>query len=236
MAIDDNTSYELTGYQVKDLASKVRGKADSSSLASVATSGLYSDLTGKPTIPTVNNGTLTIKQNGTTIDTFSANQSTNVTVDLSDTTYSDFVGATSSAAGSAGLVPAPASGDNTKYLKGDGTWQSVADNYSTSEVNTGATWINGKPIYKKTFSFILADAESTTINHGISNFGLLIKFEGTVVQSSAKNVPIPRTLIDTNYQVGLEGVTTTSFEIDVGSSGPKGKQAYITLWYTKTTD
>lgn len=82
MAIDDNTSYELTGYQVKDLANKVRGKADTASLASVATSGLYSDLTGTPTIPTVNNGTLTIKQNGTTIDTFTANQSTDVTVDL----------------------------------------------------------------------------------------------------------------------------------------------------------
>lgn len=89
MAIDDNTSYELTGYQVKDLANKVRGKADSSSLASVATSGLYSDLTGKPTIPTVNNGTLTIKQNGTTIDTFSANQSTDVTVDLAGGIYAD---------------------------------------------------------------------------------------------------------------------------------------------------
>jgi hypothetical protein len=82
MAIDDNKSYELTGYQVKDLASKVRAKADSSALASVATSGLYSDLTGRPTIPTVNNGTLTIKQNGTTVDTFAANQATGTTVDI----------------------------------------------------------------------------------------------------------------------------------------------------------
>ncbi len=126
MAIDDNTSYELTGYQVKDLVGKIRTKAEASSLASVATSGLYSDLIGSPTIPTVNNGTLTIKQNSTTIDTFTANQSTNVTVDLSDTTYSDFVGATSSVAGSAGLVPAPAIGDDTKYLKGDGTWSTVS--------------------------------------------------------------------------------------------------------------
>ena len=51
MAIDDNTSYELTGAQVKDLASKINDKADSSSLATVATSGLYSDLSGTPTIP-----------------------------------------------------------------------------------------------------------------------------------------------------------------------------------------
>ena len=82
MAIDDNTSYELTGYQVKDLAQKIRAKADSNSLASVATSGLYSDLTGAPSIPTVYNGTLTIQQNGTTLGTFSANQDTNETIDI----------------------------------------------------------------------------------------------------------------------------------------------------------
>jgi len=32
-------------------------------------------------------------------------------------------GATSSAAGAKGLVPQPAAGDNTKFLRGDGTWQ-----------------------------------------------------------------------------------------------------------------
>lgn len=112
-------------------------------------------------------------------------------------------------------------------------WSSFT--YSTTEQRVG-TWIDGKPIYKKTFSFTLANAESTTVNHGISNFGLLIKFEGAAVSSSTKNVPIPRTLTNLSYQVGLEGVTTTSFEVDVASSGPRGKKAYITLWYTKTTD
>lgn len=32
MAIDDNTSYELTGYQVKDLAGRIRRKAEASSV------------------------------------------------------------------------------------------------------------------------------------------------------------------------------------------------------------
>lgn len=40
-------------------------------------------------------------------------------------TYSDFTGATSGAAGAHGLVPAPAAGDQGKYLKGDGTWATV---------------------------------------------------------------------------------------------------------------
>lgn len=39
-----------------------------------------------------------------------------------NTTYSVMGGATSSAAGSSGLVPAPASGQNGLYLRGDGTW------------------------------------------------------------------------------------------------------------------
>lgn len=45
-------------------------------------SGSYTDLTNKPTIPTVNNGTLTIQKNGTTVKTFTANQSSNVTANI----------------------------------------------------------------------------------------------------------------------------------------------------------
>lgn len=82
MAIDDNTSYELTGAQIKDFATKIKSKADSSSLAPVATSGDYNDLSNLPTPPTVNNGKLIIQQNGTTIGTFSANQSTNTTINI----------------------------------------------------------------------------------------------------------------------------------------------------------
>lgn len=51
-------------------------------LATVATSGSYNDLSNKPTIPTVNNGTLTIQKNGTQVATFSANQSGNATANI----------------------------------------------------------------------------------------------------------------------------------------------------------
>lgn len=39
---------------------------------------------------------------------------------------SPMVGATATAAGKAGLVPAPAAGDNGKFLRGDGTWGEIA--------------------------------------------------------------------------------------------------------------
>lgn len=51
-------------------------------LATVATSGSYNDLSNLPTIPTVNNATLTIQKNGTTVKTFTANASANVTANI----------------------------------------------------------------------------------------------------------------------------------------------------------
>ena len=71
-------------------ASTLTPYALSADLASVATSGDYDDLINKPTIPTVNNGTLTIQKNGTTIGTFTANQSGNSTVNIeADTALTD---------------------------------------------------------------------------------------------------------------------------------------------------
>ena len=45
-------------------------------------SGSYNDLTNKPTIPTVNNATLTIQKNGTNVATFTANSSTAATANI----------------------------------------------------------------------------------------------------------------------------------------------------------
>jgi len=60
-----------------------------SGLATVATSGSYNDLSNKPTIPTVNDGTLTIKVNGTTAGIFTANQATNeeINITIDDVEY-----------------------------------------------------------------------------------------------------------------------------------------------------
>lgn len=52
-----------------------------------------------------------------------------------NTTYSNMGAATSSAAGKAGLVPAPAAGAQAKYLRGDGTWQ-TPPNTTYAKANT----------------------------------------------------------------------------------------------------
>lgn len=51
-------------------------------LKTVAFTGAYSDLSGTPTIPTVNNATLTIQKNGTKVQTFTANSSSNKTANI----------------------------------------------------------------------------------------------------------------------------------------------------------
>lgn len=66
----DNTVSNLVNY------------TPTNSLASVALTGDYNDLLNKPIIPIVNNGILTIQQNGATIDSFSANASLDTTVNI----------------------------------------------------------------------------------------------------------------------------------------------------------
>lgn len=62
-----------------DLNTALAAKANSADLATVATSGSYNDLTNKPTI---GNATLTIQKNSTTVDTFTANATSNKSINI----------------------------------------------------------------------------------------------------------------------------------------------------------
>ena len=82
------------GYPKSEVDTLLNGKSDTShthtksqitdfpTLATVATSGSYSDLSNKPTIPTVNNATLTIQKNGSNVATFTSNADSNVTANI----------------------------------------------------------------------------------------------------------------------------------------------------------
>lgn len=68
-----------------------------------------------------NKGVTDISINGKTVTITKGDGSTS-TQTTKDTEYSVFGGATNSADGSNGLVPAPKSGKQDSFLKGDGTW------------------------------------------------------------------------------------------------------------------
>ena len=70
-----------------------------------------------------NKGITNLSVSGQTI-TFTKGEGTTGTITTQDTntTYGNFKGATASADGGSGLVPAPTKGNEGKYLKADGTW------------------------------------------------------------------------------------------------------------------
>ena len=61
------------------------------------------------------------------------------TFQTQDTTYGNMGGASTSAAGKAGLVPAPSQGSANRYLRSDGTWQVPPDTNTTYSDMKGAT-------------------------------------------------------------------------------------------------
>ena len=65
-------------------------------------------------------------------DTLSAG--TGITISSNTVSAKAMVGASSSAAGAAGMVPTPTSSDYQKYLRGDGTWQAVSGGTGTEEI------------------------------------------------------------------------------------------------------
>lgn len=78
-----NDAGYITGIDSTDVTNALGyTPADQSSLATVATTGAYSDLTGTPTIPTVNDPTIVITQGGVTKGSFSLNQTTGDTIAL----------------------------------------------------------------------------------------------------------------------------------------------------------
>lgn len=80
--VTSNIQTQLNGKQATIDSSNKLPASNVSGLATVATSGSYNDLNDKPTIPTVNDGTITITQGGVTKGTFTVNQSGNTTVAL----------------------------------------------------------------------------------------------------------------------------------------------------------
>ena len=101
-------------------------------LHKVAKTGNYNDLSNRPTIPTVNNGTLTIKQNGTTVQTFSANQSGNVTANITVPTKASDVNALSLDGGTI---------NKSKTVKMDASANSDGANLKWGTVNSNNPYI-----------------------------------------------------------------------------------------------
>lgn len=106
--------------------------------------------------------------------------------------------------------------------------------YSTEEVKIG-TWIDGKPLYRKTIvaNFELQFATQVTcydVRHNISNIDKVVHSEMT---DGTKHIP---NLSMSGGTTTIDYVSSTMIEIRYINDSWSSRDWYITLEYTKTTD
>lgn len=117
-------------------------------------------------------------------------------------------------------------------------WEEVND-YSTSEVNTGKTWIDGKPIYRRVFDTATPVNENAgtvaTMNFVVDN---MIKLEGFIYLTSYKNIVPIQYLASENYSyIYIQyNSSTTNIVMAVKNAEYYNKRILIVAEYTKTTD
>lgn len=115
--------------------------------------------------------------------------------DDKDTTYTAFKAATSSAAGGAGLVPAPAAGNHDDYLRGDGKWGAASDMVQTfSQASSRANIASGeanKTIFGKVMKWF-ADLGVS----GIAAFAKIVNNGTTTVANTVLDGRFGKILLD----------------------------------------
>ena len=114
-----------------------------------------------------------------------------------------------------------------------------SDEYSTDEIIVG-TWIDGKPIYRKTIECnpISSASRSHYFPHGVTNIDTVINVWGTRYSQSSRDY---RPIVSASYAnfdwMGSVVITQTDVLIESGSGVDSiYTSAYVTFEYTKTSD
>ena len=119
--------------------------------------------------------------------------------------------------------------------------QDAFSNYSTSEVDTGATWIDGKKIYKKTIDCGAEPATNSDkdVAINIPNFEKAVKIEGIAFDDNNNSAPMPfaHPWDGADYSVLVANYDNTGWAITLerGNVSRDFTKIYITLYYTKTS-
>ena len=185
-------------------------------LKTVAFSGSYNDLSDKPTIPTVNNATLTIQKNGTNVTTFTANASSNVTANITvptDIIYTHY--ASTSNIGSVVVThPEQASSDGHRknlYAYGNGNghpwFMEIIYAYSyvrcisiNKTVDVGVRYIDSTH-----FAIVSNFWDSVTVCGNEDNFSVATSSTSYTIDTSSTRLPMPdRSVYTDSSQTGIK--------------------------------
>lgn len=157
-----------------------------------------------------------------------------------DTLYNDYNGGISAANLATDAVTTAKIADSNvttaKLADGSVTASKLATvitNYSTSEVDTGFKWTDGKTIYRKTVSFgALPNTTTKNVAHSISGLTYLVALQGVSTNGSTY-FPIPFVSSSSSANTVQITVDATNISCVTGADRSSFTTTYVTLWYTK---
>lgn len=178
---DDSHNHTISN--VDGLQTALDGKLSTSGTAAKATA----DSSGQNIADTY---IKSLSVNGRTITYTKGDGDTGIiTTQDTNTTYSNMKGATTSAAGSSGLVPAPSSGAANRYLRSDGTWSVPPDT-----------------------KYTLPTASSSTLG-GVKTTSSVTSTSGLTACPIISGVPYYKDT-NTTYTLSSFGITSTAAELN----------------------
>ena len=154
--------------------------------------------------------------------TYTKGDGTTGTITTQDTnTWTAFKGATSSANGTAGYVPAPTKGNQNKFFKADGTWATPPNttyaSMSASEATTGtataARTISAKVLHDKINSNLSAYATKTELNNGLATKA---NNSEVVHKSGDETIAGTKTFSDNVHASGFHATATNALMAQYG--------------------
>lgn len=243
IVVDQTKLNQAAGYQEYKAGTALNANhastADTATKASTADSATTA--TTAVTAVTANKvaNAVTIKytessNNGTAADkaTISYDGSSIQSITIPDHIYSAFGAATASASGHLGLVPAPAAGANTKFLRGDGTWQVAGEvtgvkgdsetnyrkgNVNITSANIGALALSGGTLTGTVNSQNINPSANNAYSLGNTNYRYAniyaTNFIGNLtgnVTGTASNATVAQTANKFNNTVALAGDVTAA--------------------------
>ena len=202
-----------------------------------------------------NKGVTDISINGKTVTITKGDGSTS-TQTTKDTEYSVFGGATNSADGSDGLVPAPKSGKQDSFLKGDGTWGTPENTKYSVVSKTAAGLAPQLPNETSTTKYLRQDGTwavppNQTYNKATpSSDGLMAKEDKTkldgIEEGAQKNVAsyglvsvddgLPMGAVEPSDTLSIKSGENVKMEIVSGGGGGDGNSLKISAKDTTYND
>lgn len=111
------------------------------------------------------------------------------------------------------------------------------ESFFSRERMTSFTWLDGRPIWRKTISGVIVGTAITAYPHGIIGLRTLVRLEGTAQDATPMAVfGISLPYVDPNTRLNSIGyyIDPVNLNIDAGNGFWAGYFFNVTIYYTKS--